>query len=166
MEWKPIIGYEKLYKISNTGQVWSVKKQRSLKPFMTYDGYLKIKLSKNGRRRGFYCHRLVAMSFLNNFHEKCIVNHINGKRSDNMLSNLECVNIQENCTHRYFSRKDGSGAGVNGNRNRWTVSFSIDGWKIRRSGFTSRKQAMKGRIEMASLLGNKNKYVVEIMEGC
>lgn len=60
----PIVGYEGLYEISNTGKVKSCKKNLLLKQHD--DGYLFVNLSKNGKAVSTKIHRLVATHFLEN----------------------------------------------------------------------------------------------------
>lgn len=103
--WKDIKGYEGLYQISNVGKVKSVKKNKILKPWITR-GYLRIKLSKENKKTGFYIHRLVAEAFLPNEEELEEVDHINGDRLDNRVCNLQWLSKIEN------NRKKEAGIGI------------------------------------------------------
>lgn len=66
--WKDVIGYEGLYKISNLGNIVSThyKKKPKLTPYKNTKGYLKVKLYKNGIKKVFSVHRLVAEAFISN----------------------------------------------------------------------------------------------------
>jgi hypothetical protein len=64
-EWKTIEDYEN-YEINNFGLVRNVKTQRILKPSKTRDNYFKLNLSKNGKVKKFYIHRLLASAFIEN----------------------------------------------------------------------------------------------------
>lgn len=92
--WLDIKEYEKYYKINEKGIVISKKTGRMLNPWLTSQGYMQIQLANP--RKKFQVHRLIAMAFIPNPENKPCVNHINGKRSDNMISNLEWVTVKEN----------------------------------------------------------------------
>ena len=91
--WLPVVDYEELYKISNTGRIFSNKFNRCLHPYTDKDGYLKINLYKDGKRRAFRMHRLVALAFIPNPDGHPEVHHINKKRADNKSFNLEWRNL-------------------------------------------------------------------------
>lgn len=71
----PIVGYEGLYEISNTGKVKSCKKNLLLKQHDDGRGYLFVNLSKNGKAVSTKIHRLVATHFLENPNGLRDVNH-------------------------------------------------------------------------------------------
>jgi len=62
-------------------------------------GYKRVTLSKGKIVKRFTVHRLVLMSFTKNLYNKPCVNHINGDKLDNRLSNLEWVTYSENEIH-------------------------------------------------------------------
>lgn len=105
--WKDIKGYEGLYQVSNFGRIKSIKTNTVLKPFLSNKGYYQVSLCKNGIRKKFLVHRLVAIAFIPNPNNYKCVNHKNEITTDNFvyidddgyfvaeLSNLEW------CTHLY-----------------------------------------------------------------
>lgn len=95
--WKDIEGYEGLYRVSNVGQVKSLKSNKILKPNSNNTGgYLQVVLSKNGEAKRFYIHRLVAEAFLPNEDELPEVDHINSDKTDNRVANLQWISRVEN----------------------------------------------------------------------
>ncbi|HEL1567092.1 TPA: HNH endonuclease [Streptococcus suis] len=111
--WKDINGYEKLYQISSAGVVKSkdryiidkngntiFKRGRILKGVKDRDGYYYVSLYKNGKRRGWYIHRLVALHFVKG-DTTLVVNHKDGKKENNSASNLEWVTQAQNILHAY-----------------------------------------------------------------
>lgn len=100
-EWKSIDGYDGLYEVSNTGEVKSLLKDRLLKPSNTTRGYLEVTLTKNKTHNKFKVHRLVAHAFLINPENKKCVNHIDGDKHNNFVSNLEWCSDSENREHAY-----------------------------------------------------------------
>ena len=89
--WKDIVGYEGLYKVSNMGRVKSLKygKERILKPQKDRSGYLVVGLWKDGKRKWYLMHRLVATIFCENPHGFKEVNHIDENKTNNYADNLE-----------------------------------------------------------------------------
>ena len=75
------------------------RKGRKLKPASDKDGYLRVVLTNNGKRKSYYVHRLVARTYLKNYNDKLQVNHKNGIKTDNKIVNLEMVTLQENIKH-------------------------------------------------------------------
>ena len=96
--YKEIKGYEN-YLISNEGRVYSCKRKKFLKPRKHRCGYFQIGLRKNGVRKFYIIHRLVANAFIPNPENKRTVNHIDGCKTNNHASNLEWATDKENIRH-------------------------------------------------------------------
>jgi len=94
--WKEFNGYH----VSNFGRVKSFKykKPRILKPRISLD-YLRVELCFDGKHKLFSVHRLVALAFIPNPENKPEVNHIDGNKLNNHISNLEWVTASENTRH-------------------------------------------------------------------
>ena len=85
-------------KIRSNGRLDN-RKGKKLKPGIDKDGYLRITLTNNGKRKSYCVHRLVARAYLKDYNEQLQVNHKNGKKTDNRVDNLEMVTLQENIKH-------------------------------------------------------------------
>lgn len=96
--WKDIPGYEGKYQISNKGNVKSLLSDKNIKPF-NCNGYLKITLYDNGRKKHKFVHRLVADAFCEKKDACNEVNHIDYNRQNNDSSNLEWITHQGNVRH-------------------------------------------------------------------
>jgi hypothetical protein len=96
--WLPIKGFEQLYQISNFGRIKSLKRNIIRKPGLT-GGYPDIKLCLNGRKIGKYIHRLIAEHFIPNPMNKPEVNHEDGNKTNNSLTNLKWSTQKENFLH-------------------------------------------------------------------
>lgn len=97
--WKDILGYEGLYQVSNLGNVRSLNYRRSGKTKLlkqgTDNGYKRVELSKNGKKKKYWVHRLVAIAFISNPNNYKEVNHKDEDKSNNNVNNLEW------CTREY-----------------------------------------------------------------
>ena len=65
------------------------------------DGYLSVRLSKEGMAVTKYVHRLVAENFIEAVDGKLLVNHIDGNKHNNSADNLQWVSHAENVKHAY-----------------------------------------------------------------
>ena len=90
-KWKDIKGFDGVYQVSSSGLVKSLwyKKERILKPGHTRGGYLQVVLCKGGCKFSYYIARLVANHFIVNPMNKKEVNHKDGNKRNNTVSNLE-----------------------------------------------------------------------------
>jgi NUMOD4 motif/HNH endonuclease len=106
-EWRPVVGYEGRYDVSNHGRVRSLlhnrgarlKVPRVLKPRLHDRGYHRVNLCKDGRPTDAYIHIVVMAAFVGPCPEGMEVNHDDGVKSNNILSNLEYATPLQNIQH-------------------------------------------------------------------
>lgn len=96
------------YEISNLGNVrrsskfpFKHKKKTTVQPYVNRTGYLCVNLYKNSKCYKFLVHRLIAIYFISNPQNLPEVNHIDGDKQNNSISNLEWVTHQENMKHAW-----------------------------------------------------------------
>ena len=92
--YRDIKGYEGLYQVSNLGNVKSLNynntnKEKVLQLCAHEKGYLYVGLYKNGKRKSYIVHRLVAETFLNNPDNLPEINHKDENKTNNCVDNLE-----------------------------------------------------------------------------
>ena len=105
MKWLPIKGYENRYEVSDCGEVRSIKRKapRFLKAFKDPAGYLRVNLysgTKSSMKMHFV-HDLVAEAFIASKPPKMTVNHKDGVKTNNTVSNLEYLTLADNTRHAH-----------------------------------------------------------------
>jgi hypothetical protein len=101
---KVINNYAK-YSISNFGRIRNNQSKAFLRQ-ISNDGYLTVTLCDNKKRKTIAAHRLVAQAFLENDDpdNKTCVNHIDGKKENNHVTNLEYVTQSQNVQHAHDNK--------------------------------------------------------------
>lgn len=112
--WLDVPDYEGIYQVSDHGRIKSLARcrpnplggrgqicqdERIMRPIANMNGYEFIFLKREGNRVKFYMHRLVAIVFIPNPHDKPIVNHKDRDRQNNHVLNLEWCTGSENQLH-------------------------------------------------------------------
>lgn len=141
-QWKPIVGYEGIYEISDMGDVKRLAhitidslgrriahKDRIIRPRISRrTGYPTISLYKDGRAKSFTIHSLIAKAFIPNPLNLPCVNHIDEDRSNSVLSNLEWCDYSYNNTYGKAREKRLNTYRLNScGKHRPIYKFSLDG---------------------------------------
>jgi hypothetical protein len=115
-EWKPVVGYEGWYEVSDQGRVRSVERvvpngkggtKRMKAKMMTCTGrasqrYLFVSLCKNNKPQRLLVHRLVLEAFIGPCPEGMETLHGEGGSYDNRLANLCWGTKEENCRDKWL----------------------------------------------------------------
>lgn len=112
--WRPAVGFNGRYEVSNCGQIRSVKTTAGgttfapRKPQNINSGYLVVKISDvpGGTQKTKTIHSLVAEAFLGERPRGAQVNHKDGDRTNNHVVNLEWVTPGENIKDSYDRNPD------------------------------------------------------------
>tara|TARA_R110000796_G_C14284869_1_gene403191 strand:- start:8 stop:493 length:486 start_codon:yes stop_codon:yes gene_type:complete len=133
-EFRDVVGYEGIYKVSNLGGVKSLKfnREKTLKLSLNSRGYLNVSLYKEGKQHTHMIHQLVAISFLNHTPNgiSIVVDHIDENPLNNRLDNLQLLSHRDNVA-KGFKYKGGTSkhTGVSWYKqtNEWMSTIVING---------------------------------------
>jgi len=153
--WKIIEGYN-TYEVSNLGRFksnYKYKPSRILKGTVI-NGYLSVGLYENKKLKLFRAHRLIAFHFIDNSNNKPMVNHIDGNKLNNKISNLEWCNGFENMNH---ASKNGLMNPVIGENHYKTKLKECDVLNIRSSNLPQKKLALIYGIGISTISMIKSK---------
>lgn len=96
---RDVVGYEGIFQVTEDGEIFSLRTNKFLIQGTTKVGYKIICTRVNGIAKSPRVHRMVAEAFIPNPDNKPEVNHINGDKTDNRVTNLEWVTSKENTQH-------------------------------------------------------------------
>lgn len=112
-----------------------------LKPQISRKGYFKYRLMRAGKLHSTYSHLLVARTFILNTDPSLEVDHIDGNKLNNHVSNLEYVTHREN-TRRYTARFRPL-TGAKKRINRWKSKIYFEGKYISLGSYETEIEAHK-----------------------
>ena len=101
--WVDLVGFEGMYQCNKDGELRSLNykntgKMHILKQTISR-GYAVVNLTFKGKQKVYRVHRLIAETFIENPDNKREVDHIDGNRANNQVTNLRWVTGTENCNN-------------------------------------------------------------------
>lgn len=150
--WKDIENFSK-YQVSNLGNVKSKdrytkakddeiihRKEFLLKEFINKKGYKQVTLyDDNGKPKTMRVHKLVALAFIENKNNLPQINHIDGNKLNNEVSNLEWISNYDNMQH--------------------AIKNGLIDQELRKENMSKLGKSLKGHIARFGLTDNiKNKF--------
>lgn len=175
-EWRDVIGYEGLYKVSNYGEIKSLSRQttrikkgicttysipeKKLKQINDGKGYVFINLWKDKTHKPKRINIILGRAFLNLDIERPILNHKNGIPMNNFVLNLEYTTIRENACHAKNRKKSSEYIGVHLVKptGRWRSVININGKGIHLGIFSTEEEASTAYKKAILDFGLINKY--------
>lgn len=156
-EWEPLPEYETTYHISSFGRVKKLGRwnhngkkwlpEKIMAAVRDAKGYLRIRLRKNKKTKGYYVHRIVALAFIPLVEGKPCVNHKTGRKLKNHYTELEWCTDVENNEH---GKKLGLFKGANSK-----IS-------LKRRKFIQENFFIVGRKALAEMFGLTEEYVLAV----
>ncbi|MBP9793784.1 MAG: hypothetical protein KBC56_07285 [Flavobacterium sp.] len=167
-EWISVKDYEGHYEISTLGRIKSLDRwrknfsgkqhipERILVQNFNTDGYLKVKLSKNGIKPNLKVHQQMAINFLNhtlNGGYAMLVDHKNNIKTDNTLFNLQILNNRQNVSKDMVNKSGTLGIYPSNKGKKFTATIYFNGKSYNLGSYCLIEQASKIR-----------QYVVDCIE--
>lgn len=147
MEWKDVKNYEGRYKVSENGNLKSIKKgkEKLLNGSVSNKGYIQYTLNwkEKNKYNVYTAQQLVAIAFLDhnpNSTSGYVIDHINDNRLDNRLENLRLVSNHENSIKRY-NKKQLFGASKIKKNDRWVSIIWHNNKNVYLGSFNSELEA-------------------------
>lgn len=170
-KWKPVVGYETLYEVSDYGRVRSLSgyrgvnmwgapcfiKGKILTPALNKKGYPHVRI----KRKTFLVHRLLAIAFFPCTNYKNLqINHIDCDKSNNLIENLEWCDNDYNIAHAHENGRFDKIMGHGNMHSKLTTEDVIEIKKLLKAGILSGpKIAQKFNVRHGSIYGIKhNRY--------
>jgi len=147
---KKINQYEN-YTITEKGVIINQNTGHNKSWYVGSTGYYMVTLSKNNKQNPKRVHRLIAEMYIPNPYNKPHVNHKNGIKTDNSLSNLEWVTHDENMKHA-FRTGLANNTGINNGMSKLNPDKVLDIKKLLKNGLSQSKIAEKFNVSRSCIL--------------
>ncbi|MGG2111786.1 NUMOD4 motif-containing HNH endonuclease [Lysinibacillus pakistanensis] len=169
-QWKAIVEFEGFYEVSNLGRVRSldrVTKSGQLRKgkyinssYINKCGYKEVRLYVDGKQYTKLVHRLIAMAFIPNPFNLGTVNHIDGVKTNNDISNLEWCTQEDNNTHAW--RTGLIPSSINNGENNRNAKLTLENIKEIRETYVPYSKEF-GAKQLAKRFGITSKTVGRII---
>lgn len=157
-EWKRVKGFEN-YSVSDFGKVRNNKTGKYLKLFVSKKDYQKCRLHKNGICKKFLIHRIEMVAFVGD--SSLEVNHKDGNKLNNNLSNLEYVTSRENRIHAANMKKKTSkytGVYFHKSSGKWAAQINFNKKNIYLGIYQKEEEAHKAYLAFRRSKNITSKY--------
>lgn len=178
-KWIDIKGYENSYQISSKGRVKTKKRRKAIRSsgdrftkerihneYLNNDGYPMAKLSANGKIKRYLIHRIVASHFISDIKDGLVVNHIDGNRRNNNVSNLEVVSHFDNIRHGRTNKSATSkyiGVFYDKQTEKWRAQLCFEGIRYSLGRHKTEEEAFEQVQKKIDEIGIKTKYKESVL---
>lgn len=162
-EWRKVQNTNGMIEVSNYGRVRSLLrgKPHILKTQKDSKGYHRVSVTIDGHKTTYKVHRLVAIAFIDNNNNHSQVNHIDGNKDNNNVSNLEWISNRDNAIHAVNNGLwDSNITGVlNENKRRMKAIIGTKDGNVVRFGSISEAEKVIGSRHITDVLKGKRSHV-------
>lgn len=139
------------YYATSTGQIYSNKTHTYLKQRISRRGYYIVNLSVKGKCKTYSVHRLIAKAFIPNPNNYPIINHIDGNKLNNNISNLEWCSYKYNSIHAVTHNLRNTARGIDTKHGQFTEDDIIRIRKLKELGLSQYKIATKYGVTRSTI---------------
>lgn len=139
------------YEVSELGQVINRCTGKILKNHLTTNGYYDTSIYVGKKQKHFLIHRLIAEHFIPNPNNLLFVNHIDGNKLNNKLSNLEWVTSSENALHSVRTGLSHVRRGIEHHRNAFSNEDILDIRNLLKTGLSQSKIAKMYNVSQTAI---------------
>ncbi len=157
---KPVLEYPN-YLVRPDGTVIRKSTRRIIAGTVSRRGYVRVKLHNDSGDRSLMLHRVVFEAFEHPIPDNMTINHIDGNKLNNRLSNLECVTMRENNIHAYKTGLRVQPLGVIRNRGSQNGNSVLTEDKVRciktalKNGVKAKELARQYSVAVSTVFGIK-----------
>lgn len=147
-----IPGYSN-YSVTKDGRIWTHNLRAGwMLPTTDRNGYARCMLiGDNGKSKGMYVHQLVALTYIQNPHNKKFVNHLDHNKSNNSISNLQWCTQKENIIHDWKNNKRPKYFGSDNRNSKLTVKIVRQIRELHSNGITQMSLSKKFGISQPTI---------------
>ncbi|ANY29309.1 putative HNH endonuclease [Bacillus phage PK16] len=144
------------YEVSNFGNVRNSITKKVLRPYGDGNGYLRVCLAEKYTKKNHRVHRLVALAFLPNPDNKKVVNHKDGNKHHNNVTNIEWCTHSENTVHALDTGLKGVPVGKSLPQSKLTDSDVVCIRQLIKSGEPAKSIASRFNVGKDAIYSIKN----------
>lgn len=139
------------YEISKNGIIRNLNNKKIKSQYVSDSGYYMVTFSYNNKSKPQRVHRLIALTFIKNPNNYRFINHIDGNKLNNSISNLEWCTHSHNMKHA-FDTGLVNNTGVKNGMSKLTEENVIQIKVMLKNGFSQQKIADKFKVSRSCIL--------------
>jgi hypothetical protein len=134
-------------KENDQANVWSIASNRFVSKWVNERGYTRVTVDLNKRRKKFLLHRLIAFYLIPNPQNLTLVDHIDGDKSNNRLSNLRWVTKSSN----NHNQKKAKGYSWHKQKKKWCAQIRVNDKQLHLGSFNTESEARNAYLAGSAL---------------
>jgi hypothetical protein len=139
------------YEISKNGIIRNLNNKKIKSQYVSDSGYYMVTFSYDNKSKPQRVHRLIASTFIENPNNYRFINHIDGNKLNNSISNLEWCTHSHNMKHAFDTGLINN-TGIKNGMSKLTKENVIQIKVMLKNGFSQQKIADKFKVSRSCIL--------------